>query len=52
MTNIQVEDLTEIKKKVTFEIPQEKVLEMMDAESKDLKKKRPDQGVSQRKSSA
>lgn len=38
MTNIQVEDLTEIKKKVTFEIPQEKVLEMMDAEYKDLKK--------------
>jgi trigger factor len=38
MTNIQVEDLTEIKKKVTFEIPQEKVLEMMDAEYRDLKK--------------
>ena len=35
MTNIQVEDLTEIKKKVTFEIPQEKVLEMMDAEYRD-----------------
>jgi trigger factor len=38
MTNIQVEDLTEIKKKVTFEVPQEKVLEMIDAEYKDLKK--------------
>ncbi|MGO9569762.1 MAG: trigger factor [Desulfomonilaceae bacterium] len=38
MTNIQVEDLTEIKKKVTFEVPQEKVLELMDAEYRDLKK--------------
>lgn len=38
MTNIQVEDLTEIKKKVTFEVPQEKVLDMMDAEYRDLKK--------------
>jgi trigger factor len=38
MTNIQVEDLTEVKKKVTFEVPQQKVLEMMDAEYRDLKK--------------
>jgi trigger factor len=38
MTNIQVEDLTEIKKKITFEVPQQKVLEMLDAEYKDLKK--------------
>ncbi len=38
MINIQVEDLTEIKKKVTFEVPQEKVLDMMDAEYRDLKK--------------
>jgi trigger factor len=38
MTNIQVEDLTEIKKKITFEVPQQKVLEMLDAEYRDLKK--------------
>jgi trigger factor len=38
MTNILVEDLSAVKKKVTFEIPQEKVSELMDAEFRDLKK--------------
>ena len=52
MTNIQVEDLTEIKKKVTFEVPQEKVLDMMDAEVQGFEEKRPDQGISQGKGSA
>ncbi|MBM4325587.1 MAG: trigger factor [Deltaproteobacteria bacterium] len=38
MTNILVEDLTAVRKKVTFEIPQEKVSELIDAEFRDLKK--------------
>ncbi len=38
MTSIQVEDLSDVKKKVTFEVPEEKVLEVMDAQYKDLKK--------------
>lgn len=38
MTNIQVEDLSEVKKKVTVEVPQEKVLELIDSQYKDLKK--------------
>jgi trigger factor len=38
MTNIQVENVSDIKKKVSFEIPQERVLEVMDAQYKDLKK--------------
>ncbi|MEW6111980.1 MAG: trigger factor, partial [Thermodesulfobacteriota bacterium] len=38
MTNILVEDLSAVKKKVTFEIPQEKVSELIDAEFRDLKK--------------
>ncbi len=38
MVNIQVEDLSDIKKKVTFEVSQEKVIDMMDTQYKDLKK--------------
>lgn len=38
MTQIQVEDLSDVKKKVTFEIPQDKVLDMIDAQYRDLKK--------------
>jgi trigger factor len=38
MTNIQVEDLSSIKKKVTIEVPQEKVLEVVSAQYQDLKK--------------
>ncbi|MGB6063345.1 MAG: trigger factor [Desulfomonilaceae bacterium] len=38
MVNIQVEDVSEIKKKVTFEVSQEKVIDMMDTQYKDLKK--------------
>lgn len=38
MTNIQVEDLSEVKKKVTVEVPQDKVMELIDSQYKDLKK--------------
>ncbi len=38
MTNIQVEDLTEVKKKVTVEVPQDKVLELIDSQYRDLKR--------------
>jgi len=38
MTNIQVEDLSEVKKKVTVEVPQDKVLELIDSQYRDLKK--------------
>jgi trigger factor len=38
MTSIQVEDLSDVKKKVTFEVPQERVLEVVGEQYKDLKK--------------
>jgi len=38
MTQVQVEDLSPIKKKVTFEVPQERVASMLDEEYKQLKK--------------
>jgi trigger factor len=38
MTSIHVEDVSDVKKKVTFEVPEEKVFEVMDAQYKDLKK--------------
>lgn len=38
MTNIQVEDLSAIKKRVTFEIPEDRVADMLDAEYRELKK--------------
>jgi trigger factor len=38
MTSIQVEDLSDVKKKVTFEVPQERVLEVVGAQYKDLRK--------------
>lgn len=38
MTNIQVEDLSPVKKKVTFEIPQEQVADIINAQYKDLQK--------------
>ncbi|MBI4963601.1 MAG: trigger factor [Desulfomonile tiedjei] len=38
MTNIQVEDLSDVKKKVTVEVPQDKVLELLDSQYRDLKK--------------
>jgi trigger factor len=38
MTNIQVEDLSSVKKKVIVEVPQDRVLEVMSAQYKDLKK--------------
>ncbi len=38
MTSIQVEDLSEIRKKLTFEIHESKVDELIDAQYKDLKK--------------
>lgn len=38
MTNIEVEDLSSVKKKITFEVPEEKVLNVIDAEYRDLKK--------------
>ncbi len=38
MTSIQVEDLSDVKKKVTFEVPQERVLEVVGAQYNDLRK--------------
>lgn len=38
MTNIQVEDLSAVRKKVIFEIPQERVIETLEAQYRDLKK--------------
>jgi trigger factor len=38
MTQIQVEDLSSIKKKLTFEIPEERVASVLDAEYRQLKK--------------
>lgn len=38
MTNIHIEDLSDIKKKITFEIPEDRVVEMIDSEYRDLKK--------------
>jgi trigger factor len=38
MTNIQVEDLSAVRKKVTFEVPQDRVSETLEAQYKDLKK--------------
>lgn len=38
MTNIQIEDLSEVKKKITFEVPEERVLDMIDSQYRDLKK--------------
>ncbi len=38
MTSVQIEDISDVRKKVTFEVPQEKVSEMIDAEYRDLKK--------------
>ncbi len=38
MTNIQVENLSETKKKVTFEVPRDKYIRTLDAEYRDLKK--------------
>ena len=38
MTSIQVENLSDVKKKVIFEVPQERVLEVVGAQYKDLKK--------------
>lgn len=38
MTTVQVENISDVKKKVTFEVPQERVVEMIDAQYRDLKK--------------
>ncbi|HTY23346.1 MAG TPA: trigger factor [Desulfomonilaceae bacterium] len=38
MTNIQVEHLSDVKKKVTFEVPQDRVQEVVGAQYKDLKR--------------
>jgi len=38
MTNIQVEDLSVVKKKITFEVPEEKMTSLLDAEYRDLKR--------------
>jgi trigger factor len=38
MTNIHIEDLSEIKKKITFEIPEDRVVQMIDSEYRDLKR--------------
>lgn len=38
MTQIQVEDLSDVKKKVTFEIPEDTVRDAIDAQYRDLKK--------------
>ena len=38
MTSVQVEHISDVRKKITFEVPQEKVLAVLDAEYHDLKK--------------
>ncbi len=38
MTSIQIENLTDVKKKVTFEVPQDRVIEVVGAQYKDLRK--------------
>ncbi|MFH0959936.1 MAG: trigger factor [Pseudomonadota bacterium] len=38
MTNIHIEDLSSVRKKVTFEVPQDRVAETLEAQYKDLKK--------------
>ncbi len=38
MTNIQIEDLSEVKKKITFEVPEDRVLDMIESQYRDLKK--------------
>ena len=38
MTNIQVEDVSDVKKRLTFEVPQEKVASLLDTQYKDLRK--------------
>lgn len=38
MTNIQIESISEIKKKVTVEVPEEQVQNMLDTEYRDLKR--------------
>jgi len=38
MTQIEIEDLSDVRKKVTFEIPQDKVRDTIDAQYRDLKK--------------
>ena len=38
MTNIQIEELSSVKKRVTFEIPEDRVSDMLNAEYKELKK--------------
>jgi len=38
MTNIQVEDLSTVKKKITFEVPEDRVLDVIDSEYRDLRK--------------
>lgn len=38
MTNIQIENVSEVKKKVTVEVPEERVQDMLDTEYRDLKK--------------
>lgn len=38
MTNIEVEDLSPVKKKITFEVEEEKVLSVIDSEYQNLKK--------------
>jgi trigger factor len=38
MTNIEIEDISDVKKKLTFEVPQERVVEVVDSQYKDLKK--------------
>ncbi|HMK37049.1 MAG TPA: trigger factor [Desulfomonilaceae bacterium] len=38
MTNIQIEDVSEVKKKLTFEVPEDRVRDAIDAQYRDLKK--------------
>lgn len=38
MTNIEIENISDVKKKVTVEVPEEQVQTMLDAEYRDLKK--------------
>ncbi len=41
MTNIQIENLSEVKKKNTFEVPEERVLDMKDSQYPGFEENRP-----------
>ncbi len=45
---IHIEDLSETKKKITFEVPENRIQDLIDSEYRDLKKKRTNQRIQER----